>query len=161
MTFDIRADDLSGEATQRLIRAHLAGVHKLSPPESVHALDLDALRRPELTVWSAWRDGELAGIGALKQLDDGGRIDSGEIKSMRVDDRFRGTGAGRALLRHIVAEAAQRGLRTLYLETGAEAAFVPARTLYASEGFVTCGPFAGYRPDPLSVFMRLDLDAQD
>ena len=153
MTFDIRVDDLSGEATQRLIHAHLAGVHELSPPESVHALDLDALRRPELTVWSAWRDGELAGVGALKELDDA----TGEIKSMRVDDRFRGTGAGRALLRHILAEAGHRGLRALYLETGAEDAFVPARTLYASEGFVECGPFGTYRPDPLSVFMRREL----
>lgn len=155
MEFEIRVDDLTGEPTQRLVRAHLAGVHELSPPESVHALDLDALRGDGLTVWSAWRDGELVGIGALKRLDDG----TGEIKSMRVDDRFRGTGAGRALLRHIVDEARARGIRTLFLETGAEEAFVPARRLYASEGFAACAPFASYRPDPLSVFMRRDLIA--
>jgi putative acetyltransferase len=155
MEFEIRVDDLTGEPTQRLVRAHLAGVHELSPPESVHALDLDGLRGDGLTVWSAWRDGELVGIGALKRLDDG----TGEIKSMRVDDRFRGTGAGRALLRHIVDEARARGIRTLFLETGAEEAFVPARRLYASEGFTACAPFASYRPDPLSVFMRRDLIA--
>jgi putative acetyltransferase len=155
MSFEIHIDDLSGAATQRLVRAHLEGVHELSPPESVHALDLEALRGDALTVWSAWRHGELVGIGALKQSDD----QAGEIKSMRVDDRYRGTGAGRALLRHIVAEAAARGIRTLYLETGSEEAFVPARRLYASEGFIECGPFGDYRPDPLSVFMRRDLPA--
>jgi putative acetyltransferase len=155
MTFEIHVDDLSGAAAQRLVRAHLKGVHELSPPESVHALDLEALRSDELTVWSAWRDGQLVGIGALKQPGD----ETGEIKSMRVDDRYRGTGAGRALLRHIVAEAAARGIRTLYLETGSEEAFVPARGLYASEGFIECGPFGDYRPDPLSVFMRRDLPA--
>lgn len=161
MTLEMRVDDLSGAATQRLVRMHLAGVHELSPPESCHALDLDALRADGITVWSAWTtDADmpaLVGIGALKRLD----ADSAELKSMRVDDRFRGTGAGRALLRHLIAEASSRGVSTLYLETGAEPSFVPARSLYLSEGFVECEPFAEYRRDPLSVFMRLDLAARD
>ena len=96
-TIEIRTDDLSGEATRRLIARHLAGMHDTSPPDSVHALDIDALRHPSLSVWSAWIDGELAGVGALKALDPG----RGEIKSMRVDDRFLGFGVGRALLRHL------------------------------------------------------------
>ncbi len=158
MTLDIRVDDLSGEATQRLVQPHLAGVHELSPPESCHALDLGALRGDDVTVWSAWAlDADpavLVGIGALKRLDD----TTAELKSMRVDDRFRGTGAGRAILRRIVAEAVARGVRTLFLETGTEPAFAPARGLYLSEGFVECGPFADYRSDPLSVFLRRDLD---
>lgn len=149
MTLRIIVDDLSGAPTLRLIAAHLAGMHELTPACSVHALDAGALADPAVTVWSAWRGEDLVGIGALKQLDD----ERGELKSMRVDDRFRGTGAGRALVHHIVAEARARGLRSLWLETGAEAAFVPARRLYASEGFTECGPFGDYRPDPLSVFM--------
>ena len=76
---------------------------------------------------------------------------------MRVDDRFRGTGAGRALLRHIVAQARERGIRSLWLETGSADAFISARALYASEGFVPCGPFEGYAPDPLSTFMTREL----
>ncbi|WP_203581091.1 GNAT family N-acetyltransferase [Microbacterium hibisci] len=148
-TIEIRTDDLSGEATRTLIAFHLSGMHDTSPPESVHALDLEALRHPSLSVWSAWVDGELAGVGALKALD----ADRGEIKSMRVDDRFRGTGVGRALLRHIVDDARRRGMSSLWLETGTTADFAPAQRLYESEGFALCGPFEDYVLDPVSVFM--------
>jgi putative acetyltransferase len=148
-TIEIRTDDLSGEAARRLIAFHLAGMHDTSPPESVHALDIDALRHPSVSVWSAWVDGELAGVGALKALDG----DRGEIKSMRVDDRFRGAGVGRALLRHIMDDARQRGMSSLWLETGTTAEFAPAQRLYESEGFVVCGPFGDYALDPFSVFM--------
>jgi len=158
MTVEIRTDDLTGEPTLRLIARHLAGVRGLSPAESVHALDIDGLRDPAITFWSASVDGEVAGIGALRVLD----AERGEVKSMRVDDRFLGTGVGRALLRHIVAAARERGIQSLWLETGADAAFAPARNLYASEGFEPCGPFGPYREDRHSVFMTLPLrDADD
>jgi putative acetyltransferase len=146
---DIRVDDLSGEATRALIAAHLEGMHDTSPPESVHALDLEGLRQPSITFWSAWVDGELAGIAALKTMDP----ERGELKSMRVDDRFRGSGVGRALLRRLVAAARERGMTSLWLETGSPAAFLPAVRLYESEGFTRCGPFEGYSDDPFSVFM--------
>ncbi len=149
----IRVDDLSGDATRALIAAHLDGMHDSSPPESVHALDIDGLRHPSITFWSAWRDDRLAGIGALKTLD----AERGEIKSMRVSDAFLGQGVGRALLRHIVAAARDRGMKTLWLETGSPADFEAARRLYLSEGFTPCGPFADYREDPYSVFMTLTL----
>lgn len=148
-TIDIRPDDLSGDATRRLVARHLAGMHDTSPPESVHALDLDGLGDPSVSFWSAWIQGELAGIGALKRIDAA----RGELKSMRVDDRFLGAGVGRALLRHIVTHARERGMTSLWLETGSTAEFLPAQRLYASEGFVECGPFEGYGPDPLSTFM--------
>ena len=152
-TIEIRTDDLSGEATRRLVAFHLAGMHDTSPPKSVHALDVDALRHPSLTVWSAWIDGELAGVGALKALD----AERGEIKSMRVDDRFRGAGVGRALLQHIMADARRRGMSSLWLETGTTADFTPAQRLYQSEGFTQCGPFGDYALDPFSVFMTRTL----
>lgn len=152
-TIEIRTDDLTGEATRRLIALHLEGMHDTSPPESVHALDIDALRHPSLSVWTAWIDGELAGVGALKALD----ADRGEIKSMRADDRFRGAGVGRALLRHIVEAARHRGMSSLWLETGTTEDFVPAQRLYESEGFVYCGPFGDYALDPFSVFMTRTL----
>ncbi|WP_457099290.1 GNAT family N-acetyltransferase [Microbacterium sp. P5_E9] len=153
MVIDIRIDDLAGEATRALIARHLDGMHDSSPPESVHALDADGLRHPAITFWSAWVDGELAGIGALKEID----AERGELKSMRVDDRFLGLGVGRAILRRIVAEARARGMTSLWLETGATEDFVPAQRLYASEGFVPCGPFEGYAEDPFSVFMTRTL----
>ena len=153
MALRITIDDLTGEPTRALLAAHLAGMQQNSPPESVHALDLSALTQPEITVWSAWQGDDLVGVGALKELD----ATRGELKSMRVDDRFLGTGAGRAMLRHIMAEAQARGIRSLWLETGSEPVFAPARGLYASEGFVECAPFEGYGPDPLSTFMTREL----
>ena len=128
-------------------------MHETSPPESVFALDVDRLRDPTVSFWSAWLDGNLAGIGALKTLDQ----QRGELKSMRVADQFRGTGVGRALLRHLIAEARARGLTSLWLETGTPAAFVPAQRLYESEGFARCGPFGDYPDNPFSVFMTREL----
>jgi putative acetyltransferase len=146
---DIRIDDLSDPAVLGLIASHLDGMHDTSPPESVHALDIDGLRHPSITFWSAWAGGELAGIGALNTMD----AERGELKSMRVHDRFRGTGVGRAILRHIVAAARERGMTSLWLETGSPDDFVPAQRLYESEGFTRCGPFEGYTDDPFSVYM--------
>ena len=146
---DVRIDDLSGQDVQALIRSHLDGMHDTSPAQSVHALDIEGLRHPSITFWSAWVDGRLAGIGALKAMD----AERGELKSMRVDDRFRGAGIGRALLRHIMGEARARGMRSLWLETGSTDDFLPAVRLYESEGFTRCGPFDGYTDDPFSVFM--------
>ncbi len=146
---EIRVDDLAGEAIRALIAFHLDGMHDTSPPESVHALDIDGLRHPSITFWSAWIGGELAGIAALKSID----AERGELKSMRVDDRFRGSGVGRALLRHLIAEARRSGMTSLWLETGSPDDFVPAQRLYESEGFTRYGPFEGYTDDPFSVFM--------
>ncbi|TDL45011.1 GNAT family N-acetyltransferase [Microbacterium oleivorans] len=150
---DIRVDDLTGEATVALVRQHLAGMHELSPAESVHALDVSALRDPAVTVWSAWRRNDLAGIGALSRLSD----TDGELKSMRVTADHLGTGVGRAILRHILADARAQGVTRVWLETGSDAGFLAARTLYASEGFTECEPFGSYRPDPASTFMTRPL----
>jgi putative acetyltransferase len=144
-----RVDDLSGGPTRALIARHLAGMHQHSPPESVHAFGVEKLLQPGVTFWSAWVGEELAGCGALKQLD----AERGEIKSMRVADSFLRRGIGRAMLEHIVREARARGMTSLWLETGSAAAFAPALRLYESAGFVRCGPFEGYPQDPFSIFM--------
>jgi len=149
----IRTDDLTGEQTRALVAHHHAAMHAQTPAESVHALDLDALQAPGVTVWSAWIGGTVAGIGALTMLD----AERGELKSFRTADAFLGRGVARALLRHIVGAARERGLRSLWLETGSDDGFVPARGLYASEGFRECGPFGGYRADPRSTFMTRTL----
>lgn len=148
-----RLDDLSGSATRALIAAHLADMFRHSPPESVHALDVDGLRDPDVTFWSVWVGDRIAGCGALKRLDD----ERGEIKSMRVADEFLGRGIGRAILDHLIAEARRRGMRSLWLETGATPAFTPALRLYERAGFVRCGPFDGYAEDPFSVFMTREI----
>ena len=145
----IRVDDLSGPEIRALLEEHLRNMHELSPPESVHALDLDELRKPEITFWTAWTDSELLGCGALKELD----VSHGEIKSMRTSSAHRRTGVARTILAHIIAEARQRSYARLSLETGSMQAFEPARSLYASFGFTYCSPFADYIEDPNSVFM--------
>jgi putative acetyltransferase len=148
-----RLDDLSGSPTRALITRHLAGMHEHSPPDSVHAFDVDQLARPDVTFWSAWVEEELAGCGALKRLDH----ERGEVKSMRVADAFLGRGVGRAILDFLIAQARRRGMRSLWLETGSVAAFTPALRLYESAGFVSCGPFDRYVDDPFSIFMTREL----
>jgi putative acetyltransferase len=148
-----RSDDLSGAATRTLIAQHLSRMRLHSPPESVHAFDVDKLRAPDVAFWSAWIGDELAGCGALKRLDAA----RGEIKSMRVVDAFLGRGVGRAILEHIVTEARARGLKSLWLETGSAQAFLPALRLYERAGFVRSAPFDGYVEDPFSIFMTREL----
>jgi putative acetyltransferase len=150
---EIRRDDLSGREVAALLRVHLDHARTSSPPESVHALDLAALRAPEITFWTAWDGALLLGCGALKELDP----THGEIKSMHTAAAQRRRGVARRLLLHIVAQARSRAYRRLSLETGSMAAFAPARALYGGLGFVPCEPFAGYVPDPNSVFMTLEL----
>ncbi len=150
----IQLDDLRGADIAALLQAHLDEMFLHSPPESVHALDLEALRRPEITFWAVRDDGgRLMGCGALKQLDAA----HGEIKSMRTATAHLRKGVAATLLRHVLQTARERGYRRLSLETGAPEAFVPARELYARFGFVECGPFADYAEDPYSVFMTLAL----
>lgn len=150
---EIKRDDLTGEQVIALIAEHLRGMFLDSPPESVHALDLDGLRRPEITFWSAWDGEELAGIGALKEHGGG----HGEIKSMRTASSHLRKGVARLLLDHIIEEAKRRGYSRISLETGSTESFEPARKLYESFGFQVCGPFADYIEDPFSVFMTRKL----
>lgn len=153
MPLTITRDDLTGRPIRELLEEHLRHMHSLSPPESVHALDLSGLQRPDVTFWTIWDGHDLVGCGALKALD----AHHGEVKSMRTTLARRRTGAGRAMLEHIVAEAKARGYARLSLETGSMDAFAAARTLYASHGFVECAPFGDYREDPNSTFMSLAL----
>jgi putative acetyltransferase len=146
---NIEIDDLSRPAIHALLNEHLQSMYALSPPESVHALDLDKLRQPGITFWSAWDGDLLLGCGALKELD----ATHGEVKSMRTPAAHRRHGAGRAILAHIIEVARSRSYQRLSLETGAMDAFKPAQNLYESFGFVYCGPFGDYREDPNSVFM--------
>jgi putative acetyltransferase len=150
---EIVVDDLSGAAAAALVAEHLAEMRATSPPGSVHALDLDRLRGPGVTVWTVLDGGAVAGMGALLLLD----ARHGEIKSMRTAASHRGRGVATALLRHIVAEARRRGLARLSLETGAEPHFAAARALYARHGFVPCPPFADYTDDPNSAYFTLEL----
>jgi putative acetyltransferase len=150
---DIELDDLEGSEIHQLLREHLRNLKLLSPPESVHALDIDALRKPEITFWTVWENGELMGCGALKELDS----QHAEIKSMRTSSSHLRKGVASHLLNHIIEEANHRRYRRLSLETGSMEAFEPARRLYAKFGFEYCGPFADYIEDPNSIFMTREI----
>jgi putative acetyltransferase len=151
---EIRIDDLGGPEIRALLVEHLHNMHQLSPPESVHALDVAALKNPDITFWTVWSDGALLGCGALKELGSA----HGEIKSMRTVTAHRRKGVARMMLEHIIAEARRRGYRRLSLETGSIAEFAPARNLYERFGFTYCAPFGDYVDDPNSVFLTRTLE---
>ena len=151
--FEVGEDDLSGDATRRLLALHLAGMYASSPPGSVYALDLSGLKAPGISVWSVREGGEVVGIGALKALGDGG----GEVKSMRTHPDHLRRGVAAVLLEHIVAEARSRGWTRLSLETGTGPAFEPALTLYRKNGFVDGEAFSDYRRSAFNQFLHLSL----
>jgi len=150
---DIRVDDLTGSEIAEMVAAHLQGMKLNTPPESVHALDLEGLRRPEITFWSVWEGTELIGCGALKEID----AHHAEIKSMRTASSHLRKGVASRLLHHLMDEARRRGYRRLSLETGSMNDFEPARKLYAKFGFRYCEPFADYKTDPNSAFMTREI----
>lgn len=149
MTVDIIDADLETPEFAALIDTHAELMLSLSPPGSCHFLPMDALRDPDVTVWEMRDGGDLVGCGALKELS----ADHGELKSMHTLTKHRGSGLGRKMLDHVLAEAKARGYKRISLETGGTDGFKPSRTLYASAGFEMCPPFADYVEDPFSVFM--------
>ena len=155
MDLRFEPDDLTRPEVVALLEEHLADMYAVSPPESVHALDLDALRGPDVAFWSAWEGSTLVGCGALKDHGDGAL----ELKSMRTAASGRGRGVGSAVLGFLLDQARSRRADRILLETGSEDYFTPARRLYARHGFEVRGPFADYIDDPLSVYMELVLSA--
>ncbi|GGD58459.1 GNAT family N-acetyltransferase [Erythrobacter arachoides] len=151
--FAIAAEDPATPDIAALIGQHLAEMHACSPACKVHAMPAARLAQTDVTFYAARVDGALAAVGALKALD----ATAGEIKSMRAADEWRGTGAGPAILAHILREARARGYRWVGLETGRHPVFGPAQRLYAAHGFRECAPFAGYVSDDFSLCMGLPL----
>ena len=149
----IALDDLRGPEIAALLAYHLADMQTKSPPESVHALDLDRLRSPGFTFWTAWDGMALAGCAALRELAG----DHGEVKSMRTAPAFVRRGVGAALLDHIIGVARARGYARLSLETGTGPGFVAPLTLYRRAGFVDGRRFGDYADDGFLCFMHLDL----
>lgn len=146
-------DDLKGPEIAALLTEHLEDMRATSPPESVHALDLDGLHQPNIRFWTLWDGRNLAGCGALKWLD----AEHAEIKSMRTAATYKQQGVASQILQHLINDAKAAGVQRLSLETGSMAFFQPARNLYAKFGFELCGPFADYMLDPNSLFMTKKL----
>ena len=146
----IKIDNLDGIEVKQLLQEHHEDMLKHSPPESVHALDLSSLKLPEVTFWTAWISGQLAGCGALKKLDE----KHVELKSMRTAQQFLRKGVAANILQHMLTTAKEQSFEKVSLETGTMAAFVPAQKLYKRFGFRECKPFADYQEDPYSMFLE-------
>ncbi|MFC0188632.1 GNAT family N-acetyltransferase [Fictibacillus aquaticus] len=149
----IKIDDLKGPEVASLINEHLHSMTLHSPPESIHALNLESLKKTEITFWTVWIGNVLVGCGALKELDK----NHGEVKSMRTSSSYLRRGIASHMLQHIINEAIKRGYKRLSLETGSMEAFEPARRMYARYGFQSCKPFSVYAEDENSVFMTKEL----
>lgn len=149
----IEVDDPRRDDVRALLEQHLALMYEVTPPEDVYALGVEALVGPAITFYSLRVEGEILGVGALRQLDPL----HAEVKSMHTAKAARGRGYGRAMVDHLLAVAAGRGVERVYLETGSADAFLPARSLYASAGFEPCGPFGDYEESPNLCFMTLAL----
>lgn len=150
---DIAPDDPRADDVRALVERHLAFGHEVTPAEGVFALGVDGLLDPSVSFYSARIDGTLAGIGALKELDE----HHAELKSMHTAEAFRGAGVGRAMVDHLLSVAAERGYRRVSLETGTADAFVAARALYAKAGFTPCAPYGQYVGSPTSACMTIDI----
>ena len=150
---EIRLDDLRGVQIKELLQGHLDGMALHSPPESIHALDLESLRAPEIKFWTAWQGEDLLGCGALKHLNP----ETVELKSMRTSKAHLRKGVASKLLEHMINYAKDRSYRKIKLETGSNEAFAAARKMYTRYGFNYCPPFVDYKEDPYSVFMHLKL----
>lgn len=148
--FRIIRDDLTGASITRLLAFHLAEMHRWSPACKVHAMPAERLREADVTFYSAWDGSSLAACGALKELGP----DRGELKSMRAAPEYRGQGAGRAILVHLMSEARKRGYTWVGLETGNAEPFLPAQKLYEGFGFQKCEAFGDYVSDDFSICME-------
>ena len=154
MRLVIAVDDPRAQDVEALLDAHLAFAHKVTPPEDVHALEIEGLLYPAVTFFSARLDGELLGVGALKQLDES----HAELKSMHTIEAARGRGVGRAMVDHLLSVAVDRNCQRVSLETGTMDAFAPARSLYTKVGFAPCEPFGDYSFSPSSTCMTINLN---
>lgn len=154
MTVTVTPADLADPRVAEIVAAHNAHCLASSPPGSCHFFTHDKLVGPDITVWTAWHDGELAGIGALQALGAG----EGEVKSMHTLEAKRGLGVGAAILAAILGEAERRAYRRVSLETGSNAHFAAARALYARQGFAPCEPFGAYTHDPASAYFTKTLE---
>jgi putative acetyltransferase len=153
MSLLIERADFANPHLQTFLQAHLDDLAPTAPAESRHALDLAALQRPGIRLWTVLDGQRVVGTAALAALEPRHE----ELKSMRTDPARRGQGIARTLLGHLLQDAKDRGIERISLETGSMEFFAPARALYTRAGFTPCAPFGSYRDDPNSTYLSLRL----
>ncbi|QHJ71321.1 GNAT family N-acetyltransferase [Planococcus halotolerans] len=150
---EIKVDNLTNSAVKQLLGEHINSMSQQSPPESKYALDLEGLKKPDITFWSAWENHELLGFGALHEIDP----QHGELKSLKTSPVHLKKGVAAKMVDHIIKEATSRGYNRISLETGPTEIFGPAINLYKKFGFEYCEPFASYKRSDFNIFMTLKL----
>lgn len=150
---DMRNDTLDDPEVKALLEDHYELSVAMSPVGKAHVFSFDRLKQDDITFWSFWRAGVLRGVGALQRLSS----TMGELKSMHVAQASRRQGIGAAIVHCLEDQARRLGFTQLYLETGANAYFAPARRLYNNCGFFPCGPFGSYKDDRDSVYMHKEI----
>lgn len=153
----ITVDDVSSPEIAELIAYHVRTAHAETPVENAFALGLEALRHPDIMLWTLWEGAVLLGCAALKDLGHG----VGELKSMRTAPAHLRRGVAAALLSHIIGAARDRGFARINMETGTSASFAPARALYHRFGFAECGPYGDYPESAHNRYMTLNLLSPD
>ncbi|MEL7197240.1 MAG: GNAT family N-acetyltransferase [Pseudomonadota bacterium] len=152
MTLQISRTDLSQADVIDLLELHHSEMVASSPPGTCHVLDLTGLKTQDVEVFAARNAGKICAIGAIKR-----HTGFAEIKSMRAHPDARGTGAGKAMLEHLIARSRELGFDKVKLETGSGPVFEAAVGLYEKFGFEPCGSFAGYVPGTFNKLYALKL----
>ncbi|WP_037082361.1 GNAT family N-acetyltransferase [Neorhizobium vignae] len=148
MTVVIAIEPPRQAEVMRLLELSDAYAASLYPAESNHMVDVATLEKPGVSFFVARREGTVLGCSALVAAEDG----TGEIKRMFVAEAARGLKLGKRLIEAILERAGELSLAVVRLETGIHQP--QAIGLYRAYGFTEIGPFADYRPDPLSIFME-------
>lgn len=146
---DIRPGDLDDPRVVALVLHHQKTALEQTQAGCGHALDVSGLKRPDITLYTAWDGDTLLGTAALRRLD----ATHGEVKTMHTVAEARRRGVGAMLVQHVIAEARATGLKRLSLETGIWPYFQPAIAMYRAQGFTECPAFADYQPSEYSLFM--------
>ena len=99
-------------------------------------------------------EGELAGCGALRPLNDVDYANACEMKRLYVRPAFRKFGLGRLLAQALLDEARRVGYSVMLLDTLDD--MEAARELYASLGFEEIPPYY-FNPIPGAHYLKADL----
>ncbi|KAA9107763.1 ribosomal protein S18-alanine N-acetyltransferase [Microbacterium rhizomatis] len=119
----------------------------------------DAMMREELSSPHGWyvvdeSAGTVVGYAGLRAPRGSSDAD---VQTIAIAEASRGRGRGRALLTALLAEAAERAVKQVFLEVRADNPV--AEALYASEGFAEIGRRPHYyQPDDVdAIVMQLDV----
>ena len=150
---EIRREDLTSPASQKLIKALNAELEARYPEEGANFFRLDSEQVAEGrgAFLVAYLAAAPIGCGAVRVIEPG----VAEIKRMYVDPAVRGRRVGRQILQALEAQSRQLGTKRIVLETGPRQP--DAIAMYAHAGFHEIPLYGEYIGSQFSVCMAKDL----